>query len=109
MVPLLLAATMTARIALVTVTDGYRHTSIPTAESVIGTIAGRTGWFTVDYVRTEEDLARLAPANLQSYNVIMFVNTTGELRIPDRDALLQWVRDGGTFIGVHSASDTMHG
>src|ERR1700737_420689 len=108
MLPLLLAATMTARIAVVTVTKGYRHSSIPTAERVIGEIADRTGLFTIDYLRTEGDLQRLAPDRLKSYNVIMFVNTTGELPLPDRDALVAWVRDGGSFVGVHSASDTFH-
>lgn len=107
MLPLLLAATMTARIAVVTVTEGYRHSSIPTAERVIGAIADRSG-FTIDYLRTEEDLQRLAPDRLSSYDAILFVNTTGELPLPDRDALVQWVRDGGAFVGVHSASDTLH-
>ncbi len=108
MLPLLLAATMTARIAVVTVTEGYRHSSIPTAERVIGSIADRTQWFTVDYLRTEADLQRLGSDGLKSYDVIMFVNTTGELPLPDRDALVAWVREGGTFVGVHSASDTFH-
>ncbi|MGZ4808752.1 MAG: ThuA domain-containing protein [Thermoanaerobaculia bacterium] len=104
-----LSASTTRRIALVTVTKGYRHTSIPTAEAVIGTIADRTTWFTVDYLRTEEDLLRLAPDNLPSYDVILFVNTSGELPLPDPDALVEWVRNGGTFVGVHSASNTLHG
>ena len=55
----LLAAVMTARIALVTVTKGYRHTSIPTAEAVIGGIADRTNWFTIDYLRTDAETRRM--------------------------------------------------
>jgi type 1 glutamine amidotransferase len=36
----------------------------------------------------------------------MFVNTTGDL---PRGDLLEWLRRGGSFIGVHGASDTLHG
>ena len=38
----------------------------------------------------------------------MFANTTGELPLPDRRALLRFVRRGGAFVGTHSASDTLH-
>jgi type 1 glutamine amidotransferase len=95
-------------VAVVTVTEGYRHESIPAAEEVIAAIADRTGWFTPVFIREEIDLQRLAPERLGDYSIVMFVNTTGELPLPDRDALVQWVRGGGTFVGVHSASDTLH-
>ena len=38
----------------------------------------------------------------------MFTNTSGELPLPDRAALLRFVRRGGAFIGTHSASDSLH-
>ena len=105
MLSIALAAVMTARIAVVTVTTGYRHSSIPVAEQVIDDLARRSGWFSPEFFRTDDDLLRFDPAQ---YDVVMFVNTTGELPIPDRDSLVQWVRDGGTFIGIHSAADTFH-
>jgi uncharacterized protein len=92
-------------VAVVTVTMGYRHASIPVAEATIESLAQRSGWFTVRFFRTEEELKAFDPSH---YDAVMFVNTTGELPLPDRDALVRWVRSGGTFIGVHSASDTFH-
>jgi hypothetical protein len=58
MLPLLFAATMTARVAVVTVTEGYRHASIPVAEQVIADIAERTGWFTPEPVRRRRAVSR---------------------------------------------------
>ena len=104
MLSIALAAFVTARLALVTVTAGYRHASIPVAEEVISEVARQTGSFAADFYRTEEDLLHFDPAR---YDVVMFVNTTGELPL-NPDLLVQWVRDGGTFIGVHSAADTLH-
>jgi hypothetical protein len=52
---------------------------------------------------------KLAPEALKRYDGIVFANTTGDLPLPDKDALIRWVREGGAFIGMHSASDTLHG
>ncbi|PYQ51435.1 MAG: hypothetical protein DMF59_07895 [Acidobacteria bacterium] len=96
------------RIIVVTVTEGFRHDSIPTAERVIADIAPRLG-FEINFVRDESELAiGLSPAALQSAKAVMFVNTTGDLPVPLRESLLAWIANGGSFIGVHSASDTWH-
>jgi type 1 glutamine amidotransferase len=39
---------------------------------------------------------------------VAFLSTTGELPIPDKDAFLKWIADGHGFIGLHSATDTLH-
>ena len=39
----------------------------------------------------------------------MFVSTTGDLPIPDKQGFLNWVRAGHAFIGIHAAADTFHG
>ena len=96
------------RIIVVTVTEGFRHDSIPTAERVIADIAPRLG-FEINFVRDESELAiGLSPAALQSAKAVMFVNTTGDLPVPLRESLLAWIANGGSFLGVHSASDTWH-
>src|ERR1043165_1927755 len=41
------------KLLVVTVTKGFRHSSIPTAEKVLGELAEKTGIFTVDYARVE--------------------------------------------------------
>jgi uncharacterized protein len=51
---------------------------------------------------------KLSPASLKRYDGIVVASTTGELPLPDKEAFIQWIRDGGAFIGIHSASDTLH-
>jgi type 1 glutamine amidotransferase len=51
---------------------------------------------------------KLSPENLKNYDAVIFANTTGDLPIPDRQAFINWVREGHAFIGMHSASDTLH-
>ena len=54
-------------------------------------------------------LQKLAPASLKHYKAVAFVNTTGDLPIPDMAGLLSWIKSGGAFIGIHAAGDTFHG
>ena len=98
------------KLLVVTVTKGFRHSSIPTAEKVLGQLAEKNKAFTVDYVRTDEDMAaKMTPAKLAQYDGFIFANTTGILPLPDKAAFLREIRDGKAFIGMHSASDTFHG
>src|SRR6476620_2020219 len=97
------------RVVVVTATAGFRHDSIPAAEMVIAAIGEQTQWFTPEFVREEDDMPdALSAAALQGVKLVMFVNTTGELAPESRAPLLDWIRNGGTFRGVHSASDTWH-
>src|SRR5881409_1706977 len=97
------------KLLVVTVTKGFRHSSIPTAEKVLGELAEKSGAFTVDYVRNDEDMAqKMTTAALKNYDGVIFANTTGELPLPDKDAFIEWIKSGKAFIGMHSASDTFH-
>ena len=99
---------MTWILIVVTATAGFRHDSIEAAEQVIAQLAAARGAQVV-FVRTEDEMrAKLTPETLRSAGAVLFVNTTGELPAESRAALLQWVARGGTFAGVHSASDTWH-
>ena len=121
------------RVLVVTTTTGFRHSSIPTAEKVIGELAQQSGAFTVDYARVENnapefkgadgkpDKAKYEPAvravlaekmsaaALKNYDAVIFANTTGDLPLPDPQAFLDWIKSGKGFVGVHSATDTFHG
>ncbi|HEU4520815.1 MAG TPA: ThuA domain-containing protein [Thermoanaerobaculia bacterium] len=106
---LTIGSAVAAVVIVVTATDGYRHESIETAEEVIAAIARDSGRFTPRFVRTEEEMnAALTAETLGEAKLVMFVNTTGELRWSGRQSLLDWIAAGGSFIGVHSASDTWH-
>src|SRR3954470_22116858 len=121
------------RVLVVTVTKGFRHSSIPTAEKVLGELAQKTGFFTVEYARVEPtdplfkgadgkpdtnkvDAAikqvlaeKMSPAALKNYDGIIFANTTGDLPLPDKQAFFDWIKSGKAFIGMHSATDTFRG
>lgn len=53
-------------------------------------------------------LQKLSPENLKNYDGIVFASTTGDLPIPDPQGLLDWIKAGHAFIGIHAASDTFH-
>lgn len=45
---------------------------------------------------------------LKNYDAVFFVNTNGELPLPDAQAFLDWIKAGHGYLGTHSASDTLH-
>jgi type 1 glutamine amidotransferase len=97
------------RLLIVTATAGFRHSSIELAEETLASMAASRN-VEVVFARTEDEVAvRLTPAELQSVTAVFFVNSTGDLPPSAARALVAWVRDGGTFVGIHSASDTWHG
>jgi uncharacterized protein len=99
----------TKKVLVVTVTKGFRHKSIPTAEKVIQEISDSNKSFVVDFARNDEELvAKMSPKNLSAYNGIIFANTSGDLPIPDREAFLNWIKAGHGFIGIHAATDTFN-
>lgn len=60
-------------------------------------------------VTATQDCGDINGDNLRNYDAVAFY-TTGELPISDagRAALLAFVRGGGGFVGIHSATDTFH-
>jgi type 1 glutamine amidotransferase len=103
-------------VLVVTATQGFRHSSIPLAEKVLAGLGEQTGIFTVDYARGgadgkgSDDLAeKMTRDALKKYDAIIFANTTGDLPLPQKEALTDFVKSGKAFVGMHSASDTFHG
>ena len=95
------------KVLVVTVTKGFRHSSIPTAEKVIAQLGEKSGAFTVDYAKTDQDLQeKMNPTALQGYDAVIFANTTGDLPLPDKAAFYDWIKSGKGFVGMHSAADT---
>jgi uncharacterized protein len=103
------AAAAASRVVVVTHTAGFRHDSIPAAESTIQQLGRDSGLFDVTFCRTADDVRRmLTPAALGDTAGVVFANTTGNIGIPDLDAFLAWIAAGHGFVGIHSASDTYH-
>ena len=95
------------RVLVVTATAGFRHDSIAAARQTIQTLATQTGTFTPTFT---ENLADLSATRFAATDVLMFVLTSGELALDagQKAALLAFVQNGGGFIGVHSATDTLY-
>jgi type 1 glutamine amidotransferase len=84
-------------------TTGFRHDAIPGGVTALRSIAASRGW----PLDATEDPAAFAPANLARYRVVVFLLTSGDV-LDDAQQLAfeQWMRAGGGWVGVHSASDT---
>ncbi len=95
-----------ARILYFTHSAGYRHEVIPASREILKRIGEMSPRFEV---ATSEDVSVFTAENLRRYGAVMFF-TTGELPMNDaqKQALLDFVRGGGGFLGVHSATDTFY-
>tara|TARA_B100000073_G_scaffold346191_1_gene357003 strand:- start:1140 stop:2282 length:1143 start_codon:yes stop_codon:yes gene_type:complete len=144
-----------ARFLVVTVTTGFRHGSIESAEPVLEKIGRESGLFHPIFLRlppdrpsrprapkrkpatTDEEWSKQqedyndakkafqlqdAPwqqtlkdqfatafqkSTLDDFDGVMFVNTTGNLPIPDLQGFLKWLQSGKSFVGMHAATDTL--
>ena len=96
-----------SRLLFFTLSAGYRHESIPLSAQVLAEI-GSAASPRFEVTRSE-DVSVFTPANLRRYGAVMFF-TTGELPMTDeqKEALTGFVRSGGGFLGVHSATDTFY-
>jgi uncharacterized protein len=95
-----------ARILYFTYSAGYRHDVIPLSRAVLTQLGSNSGFFEVT---TTEDTSEFSSGNLDRYAAVMFY-TSGELPMSEtqRAALLDFVRSGRGFLGVHSATDTFY-
>jgi cytochrome c len=93
------------RVLLFTKTAGFRHDSIPAAVQSLRELGAR---YRIQ-VDATEDAAVFSDTSLRPYDVVVFLLTTGDvLDDPQQAAFQAYVRSGGGFVGVHSASDTEH-
>ncbi|MEN9469513.1 MAG: hypothetical protein RL630_1246 [Verrucomicrobiota bacterium] len=54
-------------------------------------------------------LEALSPQALRGNRIdaVIFCNTSGPLPLPDIEGFVEWIRSGGSFIGMHAGSDTL--
>jgi type 1 glutamine amidotransferase len=95
-----------ARILYFTYSAGYRHEVIPLSKAILTQLGGNSGVFEVT---ATEDTSEFSTENLDRYAAVMFY-TSGELPMSgaQKAALLDFVRSGRGFLGVHSAADTFY-
>lgn len=89
-----------------TATWGFRHGSIPLSHSLMIQLGRESKQFDVTVT---EDVRLLNADFLRYFDAVMF-NTTGEIPLTEeqKQALLDFVRSGKGFVGVHAATDTFY-
>ena len=91
-------------------TTGYRHDSIPAGIKAVSAMAARRGLAVV----ASEDPAVFSATNLKRFRAIVLLSCTTDPKKPEsewlvgdrRDALQQFVRNGGGIVAIHAAADS---
>lgn len=84
-------------------TRGFRHSSIPQGIEMMQNLAEINDWD----IDTTEDSSDFTPENLAQYNVVVWLNTTGDvLNDTEQDAFQAYIEGGGGYVGIHAAADT---
>ena len=100
---------------------------------MLAELAASSGAFSVEYARLETGTAEFKQADgrpdrekilaaikpvlaeklsaeaLRNYDLVIFANTSGDLALPNPQALLDWIKEGHAFVGMHAATDTLPG
>jgi len=93
------------RVLVFSKTTGFRHDSIARGIALIRSLGASNG-FAVD---STEDASRFTRKALAGYRAVVFLNTTGDVLNDRQQAAFEaYVRNGGGWVGVHSAADTEH-
>ena len=83
---------------------GFIHNSIPYGDKAFELMGKKTGAFEVTVAH---EMSAFTPENLAQYDGVLFESTT-QLKFSDpkqREALLNFIKGGKGFIGIHAASD----
>ena len=101
------------RAIVLTESKGFDHDVVKPKEGkpsrvdeIFDKLAGEAKLFTAEKTR---DASTITPEKLKNTRLIVFY-TTGELPMTEEQfkAFDQWIKDGGAFLGIHSATDTFH-
>lgn len=91
------------RLLVFSKTGGFRHASIKDGKLALQKLAMEHN-YAVDFT---EDASVFTDANLARYDAVVFLLTTGTILDDNQKAAFEhYIRAGGGYVGVHSASDT---
>jgi type 1 glutamine amidotransferase len=92
-----------ARILVYSRTTGYRHASIPAGIEALEKLGQEHGFS----VEASEGVHCFRAGRLERYDAIVFLSTSGAvLDEPGRAALTHYMKQGGSWLGIHAASTT---
>ncbi len=84
-------------------TASFRHKSIPAGIQFFTNLKNETSW-KIDF---SEDANDFTLENLKNYNVVVFLNTTGNILDKNqKEAFQKYIGHGNGFVGIHAASDS---
>lgn len=100
------AAQKKSRLLFVTQCKGFRHQVLHQGEEIMEKLGAQHGF---DVTITQMAEKYITADGLKNYDVIVFY-TTGELPLSDaqKSALLNAIKGGKFFLGLHSATDTFY-
>ncbi|MBK0383911.1 ThuA domain-containing protein [Pedobacter sp. SD-b] len=88
---------------LITKTAGWHHESINDGVSAIKAL-GEKNFFNVTW---NQDGVPITEKYLQNFQVVIFLNTTGDIfNADEQKAIEKFIQSGKGYVGIHSASDT---
>ncbi len=91
---------------LITKTAGWHHESINDGVTAIKSLAEKN-FFNVTW---SQDGVLITEKYLQNFQVIIFLNTTGDIfNEEEQKAIEKFIQSGKGYVGIHSASDTEYG
>ncbi len=119
--------TQPRKILIFSVTNGFRHKSIDTAKIAFPMLGEKTGAFEAV---VSDDLKHFQKDAIDQFDAICFLNTTKEVFLPNKAALvamteqqitaahelsdtlkenlMRYITEGGAFVGIHAATDTFY-
>lgn len=84
-------------------TGGWRHDSIETGWEMFRELSAAHDFD----ITISEDSSLFTDAQLSDFDAIVFLNTTGDILDDEQQAAMErFIRSGGGFVGIHSATDT---
>jgi len=92
-----------SRILVFTKTTGFRHDSIPAGVEAFERLGLAHGFA----VEATEGLHAFRKGRLARYDALVFLSTSGTVLDEEgREALVEYMKGGGSWLGVHGASTT---
>ncbi len=95
------------KLLVFTLTEGFKHASIPYAAKALELMGQKTGAFTATI---SDNMTSFRESNLKQFDAVCFVSTT-ELKFADsklRESLMKFAKGGKGVIGIHAASDNFY-
>ncbi|MGA9637248.1 ThuA domain-containing protein, partial [Flavobacterium sp.] len=84
-------------------TAGFRHKCIPKGIEALQKMGAGQNW----KMTFSEDASLFNKESLSKYNLVLFLNTTGDVLDRNQElAFEEFIHNGGSYVGVHAASDT---